>query len=588
MQRKAVIAQIPQALRPAAFVITLALVYVLLEWVSSIHEYRGLPFTAWDPGLGILFAALIRKPFAGAVALFAGVAAAEVLVLQTSLDAVRIGVIALITSSVYLVTALALIRKTGFDPALPRARDTILLLLAGTSGACASAALLVAFLLLTGNFQITDIPTAAFAHLIGDTIGISVVTPLALRLSNSAPAPASTLRWGYAPDVAIFTIVAAIYYPLASSVPQAESHRYFYLLFVPAVFTAVRHGLTGASCLLAATQIALVVFLDKLAFDASNFFTHQTMMLVLTACGLLVGAIVSERNTIEAAARTARTRMEAMTDASARAARFNLVNGMASALAHEISQPLTAARARARIVEHLTARQDDPAQEPAALQEQITLMIGQIDAAGAILQRMRSFLSNSEPERRTVEWNEIATNTAALMEPMAHRHKVQLNFVQSASQQAQEARIACDPVQIQQVLANLISNAIDSIASDTATPNAPAARGRQGPGAASRYANDDDTGRVEITATVQETAEHRAPATLMVSVRDDGPGITADVASRLFEPLVTTRAQGMGLGLAITAMIVESHKGRIWLESSRPGMTEFRFQLPLATQEHYS
>ena len=93
---------------------------------------------------------------------------------------------------------------------------------------------------------------------------------------------------------------------------------------------------------------------------------------------------------------------------------------------------------------------------------------------------------------------------------------------------------------------------------------------------------------MEITATVQETAEHRAPATLMVSVRDDGPGITADVASRLFEPLVTTRAQGMGLGLAITAMIVESHKGRIWLESSRPGMTEFRFQLPLATQEHYS
>lgn len=576
MNRAAVIAKIPQALRLPGFVAALSLVYIALEWVSSIHEYRGLPFTAWDPGLGVLFAALIRKPGIGAAALFAGVAGAEIFVLQTVLDAMRITGIALTITIIYCLTALLLTRKTGFDPALPRSSDTILLLLAGIGGACASAALLIAFLLLTGNFTLADIPAAGFAHIIGDTIGIAVVTPLALRLSDPAPAPVTNVRWGYAPDIAIFAIVAAFYYPLASSVPQAESHRYFYLLFVPAVFTAVRHGLTGASCLLAATQVALVVFLDKLAFDADNFFAHQTMMLVLTACGLLVGAIVSERNTIEAVARTARARMEAMTEASARAARFNLVNGMASALAHEISQPLTAARARARIVEHLSARQDHAQNEAANLQEQITLMIGQIDAAGTILQRMRSFLSNSEPERRTVAWSEIAGNAAALMEPMARRHDIQLEFTLADPALPAQAKIMCDPVQIQQVLANLIGNAIDAIASSDAA----------GPNAVSHRPPGSQPGRVEITASLQDGKSPLEPSTLLVSVRDNGPGVRAEVAARLFEPLVTTRQHGMGLGLAITAMIVESHKGRIWLESSRPGMTEFRLQLPLATQEH--
>jgi len=66
-------------------------------------------------------------------------------------------------------------------------------------------------------------------------------------------------------------------------------------------------------------------------------------------------------------------------------------------------------------------------------------------------------------------------------------------------------------------------------------------------------------------------------------VRDNGPGIAPDIADRLFEPLTTSRQQGLGLGLSISQGIVESHGGRIWLHSRAPGATEFRFTLPLET-----
>ena len=77
-------------------------------------------------------------------------------------------------------------------------------------------------------------------------------------------------------------------------------------------------------------------------------------------------------------------------------------------------------------------------------------------------------------------------------------------------------------------------------------------------------------------------ARSQAGDCLEIAVRDNGPGVPDAVRGRLFDALVTTRPDGLGLGLAICATIVESHNGRLWLESSRPGHTEFRFRIPFA------
>ena len=525
----------------------LACVYLALEWISSIHEYKGLPFTAWDPGLGLLFAVMIRMPVVAAVALFAGFLAAETFVLKSAPDVWRMSAMAAINTAVYYICAKWLTQRPGFNPALARLSDTVSLMIAGVTGAFVSGILLTGVLVLTGEFKLADMADASLRHIVGDSIGIAVIAPLALRLYSEGRSFRARALRDYWFELAILLATVLLYYTLAKDVPQAESHRYFYLLFVPVVLWSVRHGLTGASLALTLLQICLVIFLGRLEFDAYNFTAHQTMMLVLTATGLLVGAIVSERDAISQAAETARNRLAAMEQASMRAARFNLVNGMASTLAHELSQPLTAARARARLVEVNSERGDI-----AALREQVTSLITQIDAAAAILQRVREFIGRRETRRETTSWQVIATKTEELLSLRAREAGVRMVF----SSEDSSLSLHCDAIQIEQVLVNLIGNAIDAI------------------GIAQ--------GEVRITAK-RISASRQAE----ISVHDNGPGIAPDLQATIFEPLATTRRDGLGLGLAICALIVESHSGKLWLEASGPGSTEFRFTLPLGKGDDF-
>ena len=105
---------------------------------------------------------------------------------------------------------------------------------------------------------------------------------------------------------------------------------------------------------------------------------------------------------------------------------------------------------------------------------------------------------------------------------------------------------------MQQVLLNLIQNAVDAI----------------------------DGGSQPERHILVAARTIAPPLQIEISVTDSGPGVRQELADRLFEPLVTSRHEGLGLGLSICSSIIEAHGGRIWLESSRPGATEFRFSLP--------
>lgn len=521
-----------------AGVLVLAPIYVLLEWLSSIHEYKGLPFTAWDPGLGLLFAVIVMRPLTGALALFAGIAAAEAIVLQSRLDWAHIFLIAAIVPASYWSVLRLVRRLTEFDASLARLRDVLVLFAAGAAGAILSAGLLIGALIVTGAFTAADILPAALPHFVGDVIGIAILTPLALKSLPLVKARAIEWPPGVLFDLLCYFAAIALFGILAGSSHTRESLQYFYVLFLPVVFAAVRHGLGGAMVALAATQAALVLILDWLDADASKFTDYQTLMLVLTVTGLLVGSIVSERD-------LARRRAQAMEWAAARAARFNLVSGMAAALSHEITQPLTVARARARIIQRLIETNDLD-----RIRENLPQLVTQIDRAADILQRMREFLRRGQPDRRPVSFDAVASGAQTLLAPVAHEKRVAIELVRSDNLPP----ILCDSVQIQQVLVNLASNAIDAIASTGQTD-----------------------GRVAISAQLARD-EH----TLEVSVRDNGPGIDPSLAGSLFNAMTTTRPDGLGLGITICASIVESHQGRLWLESSRPGETEFRFRIPAA------
>ena len=172
--------------------------------------------------------------------------------------------------------------------------------------------------------------------------------------------------------------------------------------------------------------------------------------------------------------------------------------------------------------------------------------------AAEILHRMREFLRRGQPDRRATRWENVVHGAQTLLAPYAGEKRVAIE----TSTDDDLPLLLCDRVQIEQVLVNLGSNAIDAIAS-----------------------SGNSAGRIVIRAT-----RARDDAYVEIHVRDNGPGIDPALAGTLFNAMTTTRQDGLGLGIAICASIVESHHGRLWLETSQPGNTEFRFTLPAAPQ----
>lgn len=518
-------------------------IYVALEWLSFIHEYKGVPITPWNPGLGAVFALMIfAGPVYGAV-LFVGVIVSETLVLKTNLQwPVILGIAAIIAAVYAGATALARYRFR-LDVSLIHLRDVVALLGAGLFGALLTTLMLSIMLVIGTDLDWADVIIALVPLLVGDTIGIAVVTPLVLRILHKHPLP--SLSGWLALEAALYiALIFGSLWIIAGAGP-VNGLKFFYLLFVPVVLAALRHGLDGACVALALSQLGLVGVSQFFSASAQTFTEFQILMLVLTTTGLLVGAVVSERERSEEHAREAERRFKEKEAEATQAARFTLVSGMASALAHEINQPMTAARALARSAQELIRI---PNADLARADANLTNMIVQVDHAGGIVRRIRDFLRRGHPRVSTVDVPSVLGNAVMLAHAEAEAKGVRLALVRNGSL----PQIFGDRVQLQQVVLNLIRNSIDAI-----------------------NATERD-GTIKLEARQLST-----PGRVEFSVLDSGPGIDEETAQRLFEPLMTSKLEGLGLGLAICTSIVEAHGGKLWLHSRAPGATEFRFTIPL-------
>jgi two-component system, LuxR family, sensor kinase FixL len=323
---------------------------------------------------------------------------------------------------------------------------------------------------------------------------------------------------------------------------------FFYLLFLPVIMAAVRQGFDGACISLLVTQIGLVLLLQRYSFDAATFTEFQTLMFALTATALSVGAIVSEREQARLAFQDAEDRLKRKEADAIRAGRFSLVSAMASTLAHEINQPVTAARALARSVQHLL-RGATP--DLSRVDHNLTTLVSEIDAAGNIVRRIREFLQRG-PLMGDVDVHGLLEDVLVLVEQEAAAAEVRVDIMVEDDLPP----LRGDRGQLEQVLLNLVRNSIDAIL-----------------GAQMR------AGHVRLTA--QRSGR---PSDILISVRDNGPGISADMAGRLFEPLTTSKRDGLGLGLSICETIAAAHGGRIWLEATGADATEFRLTVPFKSR----
>ncbi|MEF2073610.1 PAS domain S-box protein [Consotaella aegiceratis] len=229
--------------------------------------------------------------------------------------------------------------------------------------------------------------------------------------------------------------------------------------------------------------------------------------------------------------------------------RLTAMGEMASALAHELNQPLSAIANYLKGSQRLLEK-GDLAANGDRLKTALSLAGEQAMRAGEIIRRLRDFVSRGETEKKVESVTKLLEESSALALVGAKERGIRVNFEISPESDL----VLANRVQVQQVLLNLIRNAIDAM---------------------------EDSERRELMISAEPTEGH----SVLVSVSDTGPGIARHVAEQLFQPFVTSKKNGMGVGLSICRTIIEAHGGQIWPEARPGGGTIFRFTIPAVRSE---
>jgi two-component system sensor kinase FixL len=225
--------------------------------------------------------------------------------------------------------------------------------------------------------------------------------------------------------------------------------------------------------------------------------------------------------------------------------RLSAMGEMASALAHELNQPLTAAINYAEAARGVLGRRlGEEASDIANLLEKT---VQQANRAGQIIRRLRQFIAKGETERAVEDLNAVVEEASALAligaggKGIAVRRHLEKGL----------PPLLLDKIQIHQVITNLIRNSIDAL---------------------------EGVKQREIVISTGRAGPHAVE----IAIADTGPGLAPEIADRLFHPFVTTKPSGLGIGLSICRSIVDGHGGRLWASDNPDGGTVFHVSLPIA------
>ncbi len=500
--------------------------YIALDWASYIDPVGPFNITPWNPQPALAIVWMMLGGLVHAPAVLATIVLADLLVRHMPGGYLITALTALVLAGGYAAIAWTL-KSLLSDTGLRSTRQLTLFVSVVVAGTGVVGACFIGVLHTAGMLGGTVFENAWLRFWIGDAVGILVTAPLLFAAADGGRR-AAMVSLARRPEALLQAAVLAGTVWLIFEGLGTDRSRQFYLLFLPLIWIAVRFGMNGAIVATAIVQMGVVFGIHADAGISLPIVELQALLAALTLTGLFLGVMVDQRQRAEQGLRET--------------LRLAAAGEMAGAIAHEVNQPLTAVTNYGRSAQMLLDRH--PSGQP-QMQEIVAKILAEAERASEIVRRLRDFFCAGTTRLEVVE---ISLLLAAARR-MAADAKEGKDIAFEVEVPPALPPLFVDRLQIEVVVRNLIANAVESVVGS----------GRPG-------------GRVSIRA------ERYGDASLRIVVRDDGPGISAESRAGLFEPFVSGKPMGMGLGLAVSRAIAEAHGGS--LEAAHVAHGEFHLILP--------
>lgn len=496
--------------------------YIALDWASYIDPLGPFNITPWNPQPALAIVWMLLGGLRHLPAVMATVFGADVLIRHAPAGYAITALTSLALATGYAGIAAALHAYLG-GTTMRSVRDLTVLVAATIAGSALIGAAFVGILRAAQLLDVVPMPDAWLRFWVGDAVGILVTAPLLLAVTD-AGRRAAMLRLARRPESILQVAALAATLWLIFDALGGDPSRHFYLLFAPLIWIAARGGLNGAVVSSAIVQVGVVLAIRAPAAAELPVIELQALVAVFTLTGLYLGMMVDER-----------TRA---TEDLRQSLRLAAAGEMAGAIAHEVNQPLTALSNYGQSALALLAK-GAPAydQVPAV----VAKMLGEAERASDVVRRLRDFFRAGTTRLEDVPGDELEAMLRRIAKQVIGAQPVDLQLRIEPSLPT----LYVDRLQIEVVLRNLLANAIDAL---------------QGHG------------------SVRVRAQRHGAERLRLVVQDDGPGIAAEARQRIFEPFVSGKPSGMGLGLAVSRAIAEAHGGSLEAHAASHG--EFHLVLP--------
>lgn len=511
--------------------------YVLLDWASYVEPLRNTNITPWNPNTGVVMALLLARGARWAPLVALGDFVGELLTDRAPPHWQVLALSSIFLACVYALAAW-LLRRRGLERPIdsPKSAAWFVGVTALASGIAAAG--YVTIMVSAGELTHADSAAAVARYWIGEFNGIIALTPV-LGLKIKPRALWDAVRRGPLDFVLPgFGVVSGV--SLAFALAAARDVRLFYPLFAPVTWIALRYGVPGAMISVSLVQAALVAALE-LTPGSIPLFDVQFPLLSLGVTALFLGALATQRD-------GALRQMRDQDAVLQRSLRFAVAGQLASALTHELNQPMTALISYVRSSEIMSEAQQGADPRLAG-----TLRKAGQEAvrAAEVLRRLREFYRGEGARLEPTNALAVCAHVVEALQDRMRRNLVECTLHHAGAL----PQVMIDRTQLEIVVHNLLVNSLDAFAT------VPASRARPR--------------RIEITGQSRGTE-------VLITVDDSGPGIATGVTEKLFEPFVTSKISGMGLGLSLSRTLLRHQGGDLWTEPS--GLGGARFVIRLATQ----